>query len=184
MADGQEADRKVHPDKLFTWTGSKLAGFRYQLITASCHVLYAEAVLHTQGTAAPVTIKLFEADEPTTHANDVNLWNLTVPPTIGSSVFTPDQFEGLHFRNGLFAEVMSTDTAAEVQINIVYVLRDDYHHAFEPPHAQNVRVWETHQPGTALYGGFVKGEAQDDYTDEATTSTPGSGTGAPKGGGV
>jgi len=181
VEDNHGGDKHIHPDKLITYTASKTAAYRYQLVDQSCHVLYMEIMLHTQGTTpAPVTVKFFTADDPGTPASDVNTWNLTCGAALSSAAWTPDLFKGVHFRNGVFAEVMSEDTAAKVTINMLYVLRNDYHPAFEAPSDQIVREWNQVSDDEP-YDGFIRGYVGDSYDDTSTDSTPGEGTGTTRG---
>ena len=172
-------DLTPHPDDRLTWTGTKTEGSRYQLISGSCHVDFIEVMHHTSAETDTVTVKFFTSDEPDEHAEDVNIWNLSVGKTEGSSAWTPEQFKGVYFKDGLFAEVMSTDTTAEVNINIVYFRRDTYLPAIpERPNERRERIWNCYN-NTPYRDNFDDGYEGDDYADESSSSTPGSGTGEP-----
>lgn len=176
-------DLTPHPDDLKTWTGSRAEGKRYQLINSPIHVKYIDATVHTQGGSPDVvTLKFFTNDDPGTAADDVNLWNLTLGATLGETKSTPPALDGLLFVNGLFVEVMSTDTSAEVQINIVYHQRVDYTPAIPETSGQRKgRLWDCYND-TPYGDNFNEGADGDDYSDTSSSSTPSSGTGSPIGG--
>jgi hypothetical protein len=172
-------DLTPHPDDRLTWTGSRAEGKRYQLVSGSCHVEFLEATVHTSAETESTIVKFFTTPEPTDTAEDVNLWNLVLGKTEGSAAWTPDQFQGLYFPNGIFAEVMSVDTTAEAVINIVYYRRDTYIPAIvERPNERRRRLWSCYND-TPYGDNFPDGAEGDDYTDTTSSSTPGSGTGEP-----
>jgi len=173
---------RIHPENLLHYTDSKTAGFRYQLIAGTCHILYAEAILWDQGTTpAPVVVKIFTNEDPGTAADDVNLWNLTTSAAIGSSGYTPAQFEGTFAENGIFVEVQSADASAKVIINVTYVERPNYVFAFWRPSDLIVNYWKCANGDDPLYNNFPLGDEGETYSDTTTTSTPDGGTGEPKG---
>ena len=172
-------DLTPHPDDLLTWTGTKAEGSRYQLISGSCHVEFIEGAVHTSAETDTVVVKLFTSPEPTDDEEDVNMWNLVLGKAEGSAAWTPEQLKGLYFPNGVFAEVMSVDTAAEVNLNILYYRRDTYPAAIvERPNERRERLWNCYND-TPYGDNFPKGSEGDDYSDTSSSSTPGSGTGEP-----
>ena len=172
-------DLTPHPDDRLTYTGSKAEGKRYQLISGSCHVEFIEVYLHAGAETNTVVVKLFTTPEPTDADEDLNIWNLVLGKNNGSSAWTPDLFAGHYFPNGIFAEVMSTDTTAEDIINAVYYRRDTYIPALvERPNDRRRRLWECHND-TDYGDNFPDGSEGDDYSDTTSSSTPGSGTGEP-----
>lgn len=189
-------DLTPHPDDKRTWTGVKAVGgtgaYRYQLVSQSSHVMYIEAFLETSAETDSVTIKFFSNDEPDAGTpdgeTDTNLWYLTLGKAEGSAAWTPDQFAGLYFENGIFCEVMSSDTTAQVVINVLYYRRDTYIPAIpETPNQRRERLWKCYNRITEdddsqylPYGdNFDRGHEGDDYSDTSSSSTPGSGTGSP-----
>lgn len=180
-------DLTPHPDDRLTWTGTKAEGSRYQLISGTCHVDFIEVMVHTSAETDTVTVAFFTNDDPSTAASDVNVWNLSVGKSEGSTAWTPDQFKGVLFRDGLFAEVMSADTTAEVNINIVYYRRDTYTPALpETPYQRRERLWKCYNEIVEddkeyePYGdNFDKGYEGDDYSDTSSGSTPGTKPGDP-----
>ena len=176
-------DPRIHPEHLLPYTDSKTAGFRYQLVSRSCHLIYAEAIVWDQGTTpAPVVVKLFTNEDPGQTDTDVNIWNLTCGDTIPSNAWTPDHLQGVYCENGIFAEVQSTDASAKVIINMVYVNRLNYVHAFWRPSDFVTNYWQCSNGDDPLYNNYPPGNEGDDYSDTASSSTPDSGTGSPKGG--
>ncbi len=173
-------DLTPHPDDRLTWTGTKAEGSRYQLINRSCHIDFIEITVHTSAETDTTTVKFFTTPDPSDTAEDVNIWNLSVGKTEGSSAWTPDQFNGIYFRHGLYVEVMSTDTTAEVNINVVYYRRENYIPAIpERPYERKTRLWDCYNKDEPYGDNFTDGYDSDDYADTSSGSTPGSGTGEP-----
>jgi len=174
-------DLTPHPEDRLTWTGTKAEGNRYQLIKRSCHVDFIEVTVHTSAESDTTTVKFFTTPDPSDTSEDVNLWNLTLAVGEGSQAETPPQFDGIYFRHGLYAEVMSTDTTAEVNINIVYYRRENYTPAIpERPYERRTRLWDCYNDEDSPYGdNFTSGYDADDYGDTSSSSTPGTSTGSP-----
>ena len=175
-------DLTPHPDDKLTWSGSRAEGSRYQLVSGSCHVMAIEVTVHTSAETDTTAVNFFTTPEPTDTAEDVNIWNLVVAKGEGSSANTPDQFAGMYFENGIFAEVMSPDATAEVAINIVYYKRDTYIPAIpERPNDRRDRLWGCYN-GEEPYGNnFPPGNEGDDYSDTSSSTTMGTLTGNPIG---
>ena len=173
-------DLTPHPDDLRTWTDSRAEGKRYQLISGSCHVMHIEVVVHTSAETDSTIVKFFTTPEPSDTGEDVNIWNGVMAKGEGSSASTPDQLAGIYFENGVYAEVMSVDTTAEVIINIVYYPRDTYIPAIpERPNERRDRLWGCYN-GEEPYGNnFPPGNEGDDYSDTSSSTTPGTATGEP-----
>ena len=114
MAEGNICccDLTPHPDDKQTYTDSKAEGKRYQLISGSCHVESIEVTVHTSAETDSTIVKFFTTPEPSDTGEDVNMWNLVVGKSEGSSAWTPDQFAGTYFEDGVYVDVMSVDTTA------------------------------------------------------------------------
>lgn len=187
-------DLTPHPDDLRAYSDVKAVGgtgaYRYQLVSGSSHVMYIELFLETSAETNTVTVKFFTTDEPDDGTpdgdSDTNIWYMSLGPSEGAATWTPPQFEGKYFENGIFAEVMSTDTTAQVAMNILYYRRDTYLPAIpETPNQRRERIWKCYNRITEdddsqylPYGdNFDKGYEGDDYSDTTSSSSPGSGTG-------
>ena len=171
-------DLTPHPEDKLTWTGNLAAdGWRYQLIRESCHVEYIEVFMHTAAGTDSVTARFFTTEEPTPTPpdtegeNDVNIWQVSLGNNEGGTVYTPDQFAGMYFRNGVFVELVSLDSTAEVIINVIYYLRDDYTPAIpERPYERRIRLWNCYNE-TPYGDNFPGGYTGDDYPDTDTSNT-------------
>jgi len=175
-------DLTPHPDDKLTYTDSKAEGSRYQLISGSSHIESIEAIVHTSAETDTTILKFFTTPEPTDTGEDVNMWNLVLAAGEGSSATTPDQFAGIYFEDGVYVDIMSVDTTAEVIINIVYYRRDTYIPAIpERPNERRTRLWRCYKGDTPYGDNFPGGNEGDDYSDTSATTTPGTATGEPIG---
>ena len=177
-------DLAPHPQTALTWTGNKAEGKRYQLIRRSCFVKYIEIVLETSGgTGNSTTVKFFTAEDPADGSPDgdmdENIWNLTVGDDIGNSAYTPEQF-CQYFQYGVYAEVMSGDTGAKVNINIRYYDQNDFLPAvIVSPTRQYNTLWQKYNPDIPIGEGHDLGTFDiATYADTTSSSTPSSGTGS------
>jgi hypothetical protein len=141
-----------------------------------------EVTVHTSAETDITAVNFFSTPEPTDTGEDVNIWNLVLGKAEGSSAWTPDLFAGMYFPNGIFAEVMSADTTAEVAINIVYYRRDTYIPAIpERPNERRTRLWRCYKGDTPYGDNFPGGNEGDDYSDTSSSTTLGTLTGNPIG---
>lgn len=168
-------DLTPHPEDKLTWTGTRAAGKRYQLIRDSCHVEFIEVIIHTSAEVDSATVRFFTSAEPDAGTPDgdadENVWQLTVGMSVGNSAYTPECFAGLYFRNGVFAEIVSPDSSVEVIINIVYYDRAKYIPALpERPYERRVRLWNCYND-TPYGDNFDGGYQGDEYSDTATSNT-------------
>ena len=177
-------DLAPHPQTALTWTGNRAEGKRYQLINKPCFIKHIEIILETSGGSGDsTTVKFFTAEDPAAGSpdgtDDLNIWQLTIANTVGSSAWTPEQF-CQYFQYGVYAEVMSGDTGAKVNINIRYYDSIDFLPAvIVSPTMQYNTLWHKYYPDTPIGEGHDLGSFDvPDYADTTSSSTPSSGTGS------
>ena len=177
-------DLAPHPQTRRSYTTHKVEGKRYQLIAFPAFVKSLEIILETSSkTGESTTVKFFTAEDPAAGSpdgdDDINIWQLTVANTVGSSAWTPDEFLQ-QFEFGVYAEVMSEDTTAAVIINIQYYLQDDFLPAtIVSPTRQYNSLWQKYNPETPIGEGHDLGNFDvPEYDDTTSSSTPSSATGS------
>lgn len=169
-------DLHPHPDHLMAWTMIVDAGSRYVVLPHTLHILSVEAEVYISADTNGIYVKLFNTEDYTDSDLDEDVWTISLGSAVGSAGWLPDAMKGYPFPQGLYADVRSDDTTAQVVLNIVAVKREHYTPAFPAPNQWLKNAWDCWNTGD-LYENFDRGG---NYSQDSGSG----GTAGPPGGGI
>jgi len=168
-----------HPSKQVSVVKSCYVGSRYYFYTGACVLISARAVPF-QGTAG-ISARLFTNETPDTPANDVQVGVIETP-----GKRTLDE-PPILYPYGIYAEIDGVLVTDYCDIEVVYILWEDYAEMYPDDAAEAKRRWEgsAGRQGSDFLDGFDTGLADAGaWANDGSPASPSSGGGVTDHGGL